>query len=102
MSDPTDKVAPQKIAPQNAIPQNATPENATPEPENDLVKLAALAGEWVEATEAAAVGIFEAEVAALNAALAAEPGVEETQAEREARERAEAEAIERDLDNLPV
>lgn len=69
-------------------------------PIDPLTTAAVLASEWVEAVEAAAAGVLEAEIEAVQAILA--PDRAEDEAAREAaRRRAEGE-IEDGFDNLPV
>lgn len=66
----------------------------------DLIGMAAMAGEWVEAVEAAAAGLVAAEVAAATAVLT--PETDLTAEERAAKERAADAATEEGFDNLPV
>lgn len=61
-----------------------------------LTSLASLTGEWVQAVEQAAAELIQVEQALL------QPHPPETEAEREARLRAEEAAIEDGFDNLPV
>jgi hypothetical protein len=69
----------------------------------DLTTLARLAGEWVEAVEAAAASILGAEVAVLNAVLVPEPPTNGLSAEEKAaRDKADAAKTEESFDNLPI
>ncbi len=74
-----------------------TPPAKTPDP---LTTLATLAGEVVEATEAAAIGVLEAELAVLKSLGKPVPPPDE--AGKEAARRAEEAAVEDGFDNMPV
>jgi hypothetical protein len=69
-------------------------------PVPDLVNLATIAGEWVEAAEAVGAGILAAEVAALQAVMTPQPAL--TDEEKAARELAAEAKAEEDFDNMPL
>lgn len=66
----------------------------------DLTKLVGLAGEWVEAVEAAAASMLAAEMAAAQAVLA--PHVDLTPEQKAARDLAADAKAEDDFDNMPL
>ena len=68
--------------------------------QDDLSTLAELAGEMVEAGQAAALGMFEAEVDELKERAKAKP--DEDAAAQEARLREEDDETEEGFDNMPI
>jgi hypothetical protein len=93
----TDKTQTPPAAP--TVAQNAADSTSGPG-DNPLTTLATLAGEMVEAGEAAALGLFQAELSAMSALLGPTPP--QDPAAKEAAARKDEAEIEAGFDNLPI